>query len=251
MLNKYNIKILILGLTLFLGCSFSPYKKSLKKGLKHFNKGNYEIAVKYFSLALNVNPDYKQARLWRAKSFVKLKEFEKAIKDCSVFIKSTEKTDLKVYLLRGEAFLLAKKYKKALGDYNQAIELDFKNSKAYHKRGLLYVKIEAFKRAKSDLKHAVKLDPSNEKIYCDLGKYYLFRKQYKKAIQNLKKAVEIQKNYAIAHYFLGRAYLGGRNKSKAFDQCTILNKLNPKLKNKLFNIYLKLDKDSVFEKRKI
>lgn len=242
-------KSCLLLLIIFLGCNSPNYKKTFSQGFKHFEQGNYREAIRLLSLSLNLYPDKKKTRFLRAKSFLKIKEYQKAISDFSILITSQKKPGREEYILRGDCFFFLKKYRKALTDYNLALSSDYLNSKTYHKRGLLYIQIEAFKRAKSDLKYAFKLKPENAIICCDLGKYYLFKKQYKKAIEYLTQAIELKSDYAVAHYFLGKAYLGNTDKTKAFEQCTILDRINPKLKHKLFNLYLK-QRDSIWKKRK-
>jgi len=249
MKRKILFQFMIIVLAMVLGCGGAGYKKVFKSGVKNFNNGDYKEAIKEFSIAISLNPEGKEIYFWRAKAYFKSQEYPKVFRDLTVYMEKTKKVDPQVYLLRAEAYQAVKKYKQALQDYNQGINLEA-NAEAYHKRGLFYIQIGAFKRAKSDLKFALKLDEENAVIYCDLGKYYFLRKQYKQAIKDLETAVELREGYALAHYFLGRSYLGNRDKTKALEQCQILNKLDLRLKNKLFHFYLKLDKDSVFNKRK-
>ncbi|MFC2140230.1 tetratricopeptide repeat protein [Candidatus Auribacterota bacterium] len=251
MTKHFSQKFLLLLLTLYLGCGFSQYNKHFKKGIDRFNQGDYQAAIRFFTLSLNINPGYKKALAWRAKTYHKLKDYEKAIKDISSLVEKKKHPQASELTLRADSCFQLNRYKSALKDYNQAISIDSQNSQIYYKRGLLFLKIEAFKRAKSDLKYAIKLAPANEQIYCHLGKYYVFRKQYKKAIHYLTEATKLNPDYAVAHYFLGRAYLGKKNKGMASIQCSILGKLNAeKLKNKLLKLYLK-QRDSIWEKRKV
>jgi tetratricopeptide (TPR) repeat protein len=60
---------------------------------------------------------------------------------------------------RGTAYADLKQFKKAIQDYNQAIELDPEYTHAFNNRGFAYADLKQFKKAIQDYNQAIELDP--------------------------------------------------------------------------------------------
>ena len=70
--------------------------------------------------------------------------------------------DAVTYTCRGAAYLSDEKYKKALIDFNRAIEINPGYVYAYINRGTYYSSIKKYTSAIADYKKALKLDPDGD-----------------------------------------------------------------------------------------
>lgn len=89
---------------------------------------NYNKAVKYLSEAIRIKPNYILAFLNRGYSYSNLNDKEKATSDFTIGI-FLEPDNPSQYYMRGEGLYFLKKYKEAIIDWKEAIELnpDYEN----------------------------------------------------------------------------------------------------------------------------
>lgn len=130
---------------------------------------------------------------------------------------AVEKTK-EAYLDRGNSYYRSGKYQRAIKDYNQAIHLDPKFTKAYYNRGLAYGQGKGqFDKAISDYTKAIELDPKDAMAYNNRGVTYKHIGQYDKAIDDYTKAIEINPKYALAYYSRGLIYQDKGEYDKAWE----------------------------------
>jgi hypothetical protein len=132
--------------------------------------GEYDTAIKYFDLAIQMNPNSSD---W--------------------------------YTERGDMYHLKKDYDRALEDYNQAIKLDPKGSWTFNQRGLFYMDRNEYDRAIEDFNQAIKLLPNFEYYYNNRGYVYYLKKDYDNAIKDYKAALKIDRKYTEAQKNLEEA----------------------------------------------
>lgn len=104
------------------------------------DKGNLELAVKYYTRAVELDPDYAYLRFKRAAAYIQLGDKEKAVAD----LDQIELRKLSKYTLNDRAKLYEQlgEYNKALADYDKAIELDQNYETAKKNRQLLLDKMK-------------------------------------------------------------------------------------------------------------
>ncbi|MCL2232252.1 MAG: tetratricopeptide repeat protein [Treponema sp.] len=125
-----------------------------------FLKGRYAEAIAEYTKAITINKGYSAAYSGRGASYVKTKEYDKAIADLSASIKLSEYTY--PYRWRAEAFLWKGKFDEAIADSTAAIKLFPQYSEAFAVRGAAYIKQGKYRRAIEDLEKAIELDSGNE-----------------------------------------------------------------------------------------
>jgi tetratricopeptide (TPR) repeat protein len=76
---------------------------------------------------------------------------------------------------RGLAYADLKQFKKAIQDYNQAIELNPKDFNAFNGRGTVYIKLKQFEKAIQDYNQAIELDPKYTHAFNNRGTAYIPR----------------------------------------------------------------------------
>ena len=98
------------------------------KGVVHFKLGNLKDAVKNFSNAIRINPDYKMAYYNRGLMYFKLAEFQLAINDYSNAIRISPDYP--------KAHNDLGKHQLAINDFTVVISLNRDNVAAYYYRGI-------------------------------------------------------------------------------------------------------------------
>lgn len=94
------------------------------------------------------------------------------------------------YYNRGSLYSNRKEYKKALDDFNLAIELNPSYASAYNNRGLVYFNMKQYKEAIDDYTCALEINESAIEFY-NRGDVYAEIREYEKAINDYTKYLEI------------------------------------------------------------
>lgn len=120
-----------------------------------FNK-QFEIAIKHFTKAIQLDPNYAIA-----------------------------------YNRRGNAYYKKGQYDKAIEENNEAIELEPNYAVAYNDRGLSYYEKRQYDRAIEDFSKAIKLEPDYAEAYNNRSLAYDRKGQHGIAIEDYNKAIEL------------------------------------------------------------
>lgn len=97
--------------------------------------------------------------------------------------------DVKIsYNSRGNAYHNRGDYRKALNDYNKAIEIDPDYAHAYYNRGIVYYDLGDYLQAKRDIGIAIGLNPRYGKAYYCMGLIYSKTGNRDRALYYFKKA---------------------------------------------------------------
>ncbi|XP_074160328.1 tetratricopeptide repeat protein 12 isoform X2 [Sminthopsis crassicaudata] len=94
-----------------------------EKGNEAFLKGDYEMAVHYYTEGLKKLKDMKVLYTNRAQAYMKLEEYEKALVDCEWALKCDENST-KAYFHMGKAHLALKNYSMARQCYQKILEIN-------------------------------------------------------------------------------------------------------------------------------
>jgi tetratricopeptide (TPR) repeat protein len=93
---------------------------------------------------------------------------------------------------RGVAYYFKQDYHSAIGDYDQAIKLDPKKSRAYTNRGAAYKKLGRIDQAIADDGEAIKLDPLTPEYFDNRGLNYAANGDYDRAIADYNEAIKLK-----------------------------------------------------------
>lgn len=189
-------------------------------------QGNYEQAINYLTMAIQIDPDFADAYYVRAIVYKDLGDYDQAIADYNKVIDLAPNA-VPVYNDRGVTYKKLGKYNQAIADYNKAIELDPDFVLAYINRGVAYIDLEKYDQAITDLNKAIKLDPNNAEAYNNRGVAYDKQQKYDQAIDDFTKAIELDPSDALVYYNRGVAYYKlGKYNQAAVDLAKVLQ-LNP------------------------
>jgi tetratricopeptide (TPR) repeat protein len=146
-------------------------------------------------------PSGKSAKDWRneGRIFYNQKDYAESERCFTEAIK-LDPNGAVHYVDRGRAYAALKENKKALNDYNKAIELK-EYPPAYNYRGDMYKNLKDYSKALADYSKAIELNPEKAKdyFYTNRGQVYLELFEDEKALEDFSKALELKKDYA--NYF--------------------------------------------------
>jgi len=142
---------------------------------------------------------------------------------CSLPLKKTSND----YLARGQMYYKTGKYKKALNDFNKAIEKDNYNMEAYASRGVLLFDLKQYHTALSDFGIVLRSDPNSSEAYSAIGAALAAQGRYNEARESLMKALELNPSNVEAICSLGGIYYSTGVYKAAVEEYTKAINLRP------------------------
>jgi len=116
------------------------------RGFAYHEMGEYEWAIPYYDLAIQLNPDNAYPLSNRGKAYAHKGEYDRAIADYDQVIRLKPDLALAFYN-RGIAFQRKGEYDRAIRDYDRAIELKPDYANAFINRGVAYHEKGEYDRA--------------------------------------------------------------------------------------------------------
>ena len=163
------------------------------KGLKAEEKGNWELAIAYYTKGIPSNPDQNLLfRLYhnRASCNVNIRKFKDAIRNYNEIIKLNPDSAFSHYSL-GKANVHLGQYDDAIKDYNAAIHINPNYTEAYLDRGKANVHLGQYDDAIKDYNAAIHINPNYTEAYLDRGKANVHLGQYDDAYQDFQMALQL------------------------------------------------------------
>ena len=178
--------------------------------IQKLREGNQAIehseALKLYSEAIELDPNYAMAYNNRGYTYTELKQYNQALADLNRALELDPALKL-AYNNRGRVYRRLNDFERALADYNKAIELDPKYSTAYNNRGYMYDDLKQYERAIADYTRAIEYAPNFAMAYNNRGFTYINMKEFARAIEDLNKAIELDPKFDWAYNNRGTAYL--------------------------------------------
>ncbi|MEB3215984.1 MAG: tetratricopeptide repeat protein [Nostocales cyanobacterium 94392] len=191
------------------------YAKQLyKQGITFYEKTEYQQAIKLFSQAIKINPEYANAYNSRGDAYYRLGKYEKSQQDSSAAIRNNP-NDANAYYDRGFSLYSVGEYNGAIIDYNQAIKLNPEYANAYYGRGLARFKIKETRKAIADLNQAIQMNPKLAPAYLNRGIIRRKIGESLEAIKDFDKAITINSKYTEAYYERGKTHYAFNDKTAA------------------------------------
>ena len=131
------------------------------------------------------------------------------------------------YVARGEMNYKTGNLKKALKDFNTAVEKDNYNVEAYASRGSLLFDLQQYETALSDFNIVLQADPNRSEVHSAVGATLAAQGKYKESRESLLKALELNPSNVEALCSLGGVYYSTGNYKAAVEEYTKAIKLRP------------------------
>jgi O-antigen ligase/Tfp pilus assembly protein PilF len=217
--TNYSIKKIIIILMLIIGffligtLVFKPYFAEIHyfKGIKYYEKENYNDALKDFKYAAWLDPYNGRILHALGSTYYHLD-------------------------IQDEAQKILQRTKYYFNDRN-----------IYRNLGLSYTQSGNYQEAEKEFKHAIYLDPKFTKAYVDLAYLYAIQKDYDKAIIEWNRLLEIDQNFSEKFnilYYLGLTYQKKEMPDKALEYFIQALQLVPEdspiieeIEEEIYNIY--------------
>ena len=181
-LSCKDIKLTIMRIFLLIVFFFTLHSSSLfsqeqttaigyyTSGLDHYSKQNYQEAIKHYSQAIDLKPNFAEAYFQRGCSKHNADDYKGAVEDFSQSINLQPNNEL-FYKQRASSRTMLKDYVGAISDCDQAIILKSDYNKAYALRGILKIEMGGDLEGCEDLEKAGQFGYQNASIF--LKKYCL------------------------------------------------------------------------------
>ena len=225
------------------------------RGENLVRKNLYDEAIKDFSGALDINPDYVEALINRGSVYARLGRFNDALQDYNQALKFA-KNDAELYNRRGEVYMQNHMHDQAIKDFTAALVLDPMYKNAYLNRSRVYSEKGLPQEAMADINQAIKVNPAyttgfndptapavdtDENITCNReeaakfnrqGLAGMIRKQYGEAVADFTRVIHLLPGDADGYFNRGRAYIGLGKLDEAladFNLAVLFDSLNARL----------------------
>jgi len=159
-----------------------------------FAKKDYANAIKYYTLAIQDNPQNARAYLLRGNVFYQTNKFNDAITDYTYAAQKSapdNATASTAYSNLGNVYCSLRKYDEAIANHNIALKLNPKSDFAYNSRGNDYFKKNMMDSALADYKMANQLQPGIITSYCNMANVYIASGQYDLALKMYASAFDV------------------------------------------------------------
>lgn len=134
-----------------------PYNR----GLELSAKGSYLEAIEQFQDALQIDPDFIEARYNLGVTYQKMNAYDRALKQFVTVVRlRPERPDYR--FAAGTCRFHLQQYRRAAGDFERVLELDPGHLKARYSLAVSYEKLGLPNRAREEWQHYLRLDSSSE-----------------------------------------------------------------------------------------
>ncbi len=174
------------------------------KGIMSYQAGDYNEAIKDYSGAIEIKPDYAYAYNDRASSKRAINDLTGAIADYEKAL-SLNPSFVFIYNNLGSVYRVSKNYDKAIEYYTKAMNAKPEYLLALNNRGAAKLESGKLEDAKKDFEDVLKKDPKNSSAFNNLASVALKQKDYKKAKDMANKAIELNANNGGAYFNRGIA----------------------------------------------
>ena len=187
-LNKIERKEEALSqyLTLF---KIDDYKliAAIEIGIIYYENRQYDMAIKYFDEALDVQPNNSEALKYKAFCFVNIGNFNEAISSMNNIYKKFPDDSLLNYNL-GRAYRGREDFKTAIRYYSNSYKDKEYSVKSLYEMGLCYIKLENIESAIKTLEKAISYESYDKEL--NLAILYTLSECYD-IVGNINKSMEI------------------------------------------------------------
>ncbi|MFP3043154.1 tetratricopeptide repeat protein [Treponema primitia] len=202
-------------------------KASYDRGVAANGRKDYDTAIREFTEAIRINPNYADAYFLRGFAYGSKGDNDRAIADYTEAIRLNPNYT-NAYYNRSLAYGAKGDNDRAIADYTEAIRLNPNHANAYYGRGLVYYNKHEYDRAIADYTEAIRLDPNYTDAYYNRGLAYQDGKRdYDRAIADYTETIRIDPNYAAAYINRGNAYRAKGDNDRAIADYTEAIRINP------------------------
>ncbi len=150
--------------------------KAFKEGTKREHEGKLQQAIARFKKAVEIDPDFYQARNNLGSSYLALGRLEEAEAE---FLRVTQaqRADAAAYLNLGNVYLMMNRAEDSYRFLQEGLKRQPDSAKGQFLLGTLYSRVGRFADAEKQLRAALKLDATMSRVHLELVNLYLRQHQ--------------------------------------------------------------------------
>ncbi|MDR2471198.1 MAG: tetratricopeptide repeat protein [Treponema sp.] len=198
----------------------------LDMGMFFAEREEWDLAVEWYTGALNINPAYALAYFWRGHAWERRGNEGQAAEDYRRAA-GLSPDKFAAHLRLGGILAARGDFDEAIAGYTEAIRLDPRNAEVYNVRGEIHSQQDDFDKALADFTQAIRIDPQNAAAYTNRGDIHAFSGEYDKAITDYTQAIKVNSGYVTAYRSRGKAYSDSGEPVKAIADYTQAIILDP------------------------
>ncbi|MCL1814795.1 MAG: tetratricopeptide repeat protein [Treponema sp.] len=195
------------------------------KGMEFYHNNDFLSAIKEFSQAIELFPEYTDAYIGRGNSYDNINDAQKALQD---YIAASRLDEKFIYFAYGyECIVILENYDEGIASLIESVEQGINTVLAHSIIGNGYLGKEDFKKAVEIYSEVIKLSPNFSQAYFNRGSAYFLLNNIDAAIKDYEKASDLYPDFIMAYYALGTLYTIKGDTKKAEEMFTIFKSLNP------------------------
>lgn len=163
----------------------------LREGNKFRDEGDHKRSEKFFSEAIELNPENALAWHNRGWAYIEEKKYNEALADFDKASELNPNSELP-YFGRGWVYNQQKKYEAAIKEYDKVIELNPKYAIAWNNRGAAKSWLNLMREAIADYDKAIELKPNYVQAYENRSKAFSALGNYEKAAEDRQRAEHLK-----------------------------------------------------------
>lgn len=212
-----------------------PSTESINTAREFFNEGvkqginmNFEEAIGSFENAIELNPLFAEAFLYKGLAEIEMGNYQQALKDFTITIELDPEFSDQAHYFRGLTRYFMEEYDIAIEDFSVAIRMN-PDFVSFYQRGRANLELGEYRRALQDFDIAIRLKEGFNEAYLYRGISLYYLKEYEDAMEDLEIAKAELPDNAEAHYYSGLVRLQIKNSYVAIEDLDRAIELNPKL----------------------
>jgi Tfp pilus assembly protein PilF len=201
----------------------------------------WKDSVTLWNHNLNIYPDSTHVAYYnRGKAFEDDKNYRKALDDYEKAIELNPGFP-DSFINRGTVLETIGSHHQAIESYNEAIKIDLRAEDAYYNRGISYGSLGQYQKAIQDFTTAIALNSEYTIAYHNRGVSWGITGDYKRSISDLTMAIRLNPQYGEAYYNRGITYKGMKNYQQAVQNFSMAIRIDSRHAKAFFhrgNVYL-------------
>ena len=223
--NNYDLAVKFYDMAL---SHKAPYKKAFyKRGRAYSLQEQWKEAIANYDKAIRFESDNMDAYIHRITAKMMIGRHKNAFNDCNKAVKINSNNPT-IYVLRGNANSNLGNYRDAIADYNKALKINPKYAGAHYNCGNSKAALGKYSNAIADYNEAIKINPKHADAYCNRGNCKSALGEYRDAITDYNEAIKINPKHVNAHYNRGNSKFNLGEHRDAITDYNEAIKINPK-----------------------
>ncbi len=211
-------------------------------GIVYFSTKDYDRAIENYERAIAIEKDYAEPHFNLANLYRSQQKNEEAIQEYETALKLKPQMDEVRTLLSG-LYLNAGQTEKAREVLAPVLAKKNKTAGAFITKGNMLQQKGKYRKALAQYDKALDITPQNPYLFYNIALTYYYMKEYAKSEEFLKGSIALNPNIAEAHNLLGQIYISKNKEKKALKLFKKALKLDPELRDAQYNVatvYLRL-----------